>query len=263
MHSIMKLGQKVPDELVTSLKQLSKDKTVMKEVSKKDYAKVMMTIESLEKQHDYDYSLFADEEDSHSVQCACVNGECLKGESTCNKCYHGWKGHMCDIEDEKVVTKRPIASKYDGTKIEDEEEELEIFDKKAKMTGAENGEGAKVGRRFSSRSEKFDKYKPRKEYDAASAGSGSTESSYNGDDSDEDEVLTPIKSSSKINVHTTTAADADNYEDEDEIRPSHSSRPQSRPSVSPPQKSAPNKLAQQGSEHQGFLAWIFWTFIWM
>ena len=48
MHSIMKLGQKVPAELVTSLKQLSKDKTVMKDVSKKDYAKVMMTIDSLE-----------------------------------------------------------------------------------------------------------------------------------------------------------------------------------------------------------------------
>lgn len=174
---------------------------------------------------------------------------------------------MCDIEDEKVPTKRPATSKYDGTKIEDEEEELEIFDKKAKMTGAENGEGAQVGRRFSTstRSEKFDKYKPRKEYDAASAGSGSTESSYYDHDNDDDEVLTPIKSSSKINAHTSTAADADNYEDEDEIRPSHSSRPQSRPSVSPPQNSAAaNKLAQQStSEHHGFLASIFWTFIWM
>ena len=49
MHSIMKLGQKVPSELVASLKQLSKDKALMKDIDKKDYAKVMMTIESLEK----------------------------------------------------------------------------------------------------------------------------------------------------------------------------------------------------------------------
>ena len=49
---------------------------------------------------------------------------------------------MCDIEDGSNTTKRPVTSKYDVTKIEDEEEELEIFDKKARMTGAENGEGA-------------------------------------------------------------------------------------------------------------------------
>lgn len=104
---------------------------------------------------------------------------------------------------------------------------------------------------------------PRKEYDVASAGSGSTESSYGDDSDDDDDVLTPTRSSSKINVHTTTAADADNYEDEDEIRPSHSNRPQSRPSVSPPQSSSATKLAQQGSEHHGFFGTIFWTFIWV
>jgi hypothetical protein len=37
------------------------------------------------------------EDEVLKVKCACVHGTCDDGESTCAKCYAGWRGRMCDI----------------------------------------------------------------------------------------------------------------------------------------------------------------------
>lgn len=45
--------------------------------------------------------------DSKPVKCLCVHGSCRDGESSCSKCFDGWRGKLCDIpvKDPKNINK--------------------------------------------------------------------------------------------------------------------------------------------------------------
>jgi len=62
---------------------------------------MMTTLEALKKINKMTPLSVHDNDDIVPVKCICVNGDCLPGESQCNKCYSGWKGRMCDIPDNR------------------------------------------------------------------------------------------------------------------------------------------------------------------
>jgi hypothetical protein len=68
------------------------------------------------------------------VKCMCVHGHCAEGKAYCEldkPCQAGWKGHLCDVPDEKNERKKAsAASSGKGprrAKVIDDEEEDEIF----------------------------------------------------------------------------------------------------------------------------------------
>ena len=68
------------------------------------------------------------------VKCMCVHGHCAEGKAYCEldkPCQAGWKGHLCDVPDEKNEKKKAsAASSGKGpkrAKVIDDEEEDEIF----------------------------------------------------------------------------------------------------------------------------------------
>lgn len=102
---------------------------------------------------------------------------------------------MCDISDDKgVAEKRPKDSRMAGSKIEDEEEEAEIFSKKSKMGAKSDTQGAQVGRRFETHHEMTDEYKPHMEYKQEEI-----HSNNNGHDDDDDD-LKPSHSNSQSSI---------------------------------------------------------------
>lgn len=229
MHDVQALekqGVNAPPELIAELKTYINDRNLQKHLDQKDIEKVIMTIDTLEHINEVQ-GYFEDDEDTVKVHCACVHGECKKGESKCNKCYKGWKGKLCDISDDKgVAEKRPKDSRMAGSKIEDEEEEAEIFSKKGKMGSSGDTQGAQVGRRFEKHHDSSNEYKPHMDYKQ-----DEIHSSNNGHDDDDDDDLKPSHSKSQPSSqqstsqpvghsHRTTAADAENYHsDDDEMRP--------------------------------------------
>ena len=255
VHALEKQGINTPPELIAELKTYINDPKLQKSLDQNDLEKVMMTIDTLEHINEVqDY--FEDDEDTVKVHCACVNGECKKGESKCNKCYKGWKGKLCDISDDKgVAEKRPKDSRMAGSKIEDEEEEVEIFSKKGKMGSSGDTQGAQVGRRFEKHHEISDEYKPHMEY---SIEAEIHTNGHDNDDDDDDDDLKPSHSNSHSSSssqsqttighsHRTTAADAENYHaDDDEMRPSYSKAKQ--PAAHQTSSSSQQSLAQKKTD---------------
>ncbi len=91
---------------------------------------------------------------------------------------------MCDISDDHgVAEKRPKDSRMAGSKIEDEEEEHEIFSKKGKMGASGDTQGAQVGRRFEKHHDATDEYKPHMEYKQTEV---HTDNGHDDDDDDDD-----------------------------------------------------------------------------
>jgi hypothetical protein len=67
-------------------------------------------------------------------KCMCVHGHCAEGKTYCEigkPCEAGWKGHLCDVPDEKNEKKKASwASSGKGPRratVIDDEEEDEIF----------------------------------------------------------------------------------------------------------------------------------------
>lgn len=95
-------------------------------------------------------------DDFVAPKCACVNGECLDGESQCHKCYAGWKGRMCDMPDKgnKAVHK-PDDTRMHAAKISDDLEEDEIFHAERKKKGYDGDKlQSSHGRRFNDKKSK-------------------------------------------------------------------------------------------------------------
>lgn len=52
---------------------------------------------------------------ANKVECKCVHGTCNAGESTCNKCFDGWVGVLCDLP--KWKNSGPVAHISDDDEI--------------------------------------------------------------------------------------------------------------------------------------------------
>ena len=210
-------------------------------------------IQNLTEEQGFDYTKMI------PVICTCVHGDCNEGESACSKCYRGWTGRMCDIaEGEK--TKRVVKKGTAGSLIDDDEMDEQIF--RPKPINEVGGYEAPAGRRHDKHKDKLSEYSPKHEY-----GSKNIHDDYEHDD----DIVKPTKS--KVKSHGKKASVIE-HDDDDYMRPSqsssYSSSPNSHQHTSQPTfdshhhgQAAKPTPQSQFNEQQGFLSWVFWTFIWL